>query len=134
VSEETKYRGIAIFLGSREYVVPALSVRHYRDHFDLLIEPVGKVTPANFSEKIDKFLPIIGMALRRNYPDLTDEELLDALDLVTFFEALRAVQKASGMTEAKPGEAVPVAEESTGANSTAPSSPLPGGPSSTSTP
>jgi hypothetical protein len=109
-----------VFFDGQEYVVPPLSVRQFRDNLKLLTEPVGEVTPENAVERMNKFVPVIGMALRRNYPDLTDDHLLDALDLGTFIQALLAVQKASGMKAGAPGEALPVAAPSTGAGSTAP--------------
>lgn len=108
MAEETKFRGIPIYFNSKEYIVPPLSVRQFRDNLALLTEPVGDVTPANAVERMNKFVPVIGMALRRNYPEMKDEELLDLLDLNTFVDALLAVQRASGMKAARPGEASPV--------------------------
>lgn len=108
-AEQVKYRGIPVYFEGREWIVPPLSVRQFRDSIELLTEPVGEVTAANAVDRMTKFVPVIGMALRRNYPELTDEMLLDALDLRTFVETLLAVQKASGMKVGKPGEAPPVA-------------------------
>lgn len=119
VTAQTKYRGVAIYFDGQERIVPPLSVRQFRDHLELLTEPVGEVSPTNAVDRMTKFIPVIGMALRRNYPDLSDDYLLDALDLKTFVEALLAVQTASGMKVGKPGEAPPVAAKSTGAGSTA---------------
>jgi hypothetical protein len=117
--EQPKYRGIPVFLDGRELIVPALSVRQFRDNIGLLVEPIGEVKPENVAERIGKFMPIIGMALRRNYPDLTDDTLLDMIDLDSFPEIIRAVQAASGMKAVRPGEAQPAAARSTGAGSTA---------------
>jgi len=104
---EVKYRGIAVFFDGREWIVPPLSVRQFRDNIKLLTEPVGEVNPDNAVERMSRFVPVIGMALRRNYPDVTDDHLLDALDISTFGEVMRAVQAASGMKVARPGEARP---------------------------
>lgn len=117
---ETKYRGVPVYFDGQERIVPPLSVRQFRDNLELITEPVGEVTPENAVERMGKFVPLIGKALRRNYPEMTDEYLLDALDLRTFVEALVAVQSASGLKAAKPGEAPPVAVRSIGAGSTAP--------------
>lgn len=89
--------------------MPPLSVRQFRENLQLLTEPLGEITAENTAERMGKFVPVIGMALRRNYPDLTDEYLQDALDLRTFIETVTAVQRASGMKAAAPGEASPVA-------------------------
>lgn len=102
--EQVKYRGVPVFFDGREWIVPPLSVRQFRDNLALLTQPIGEVTPENAVERMDKFVPIIGMALRRNYPDVTDGWLLDALDLRTFVEATLAMQTASGMKAAQPGE------------------------------
>jgi len=115
-----KYRGVPVFFDGREFIVPPLSVRQFRDNLALLTEPIGELTAENAVQRMNKFVPVIGMALRRNYPELSDEHLFDALDLSTFVEALVAVQKASGMKAGAPGEAHPVAARSTGAGSTAP--------------
>jgi hypothetical protein len=106
---ETKYRGVSVEIAGQEWVVPPLSVRQFRDNVKMLIEPVGEVTAENIVDRMDKFVPVIGMAMRRNYPDITDDFLFDALDLSTFATVLIAVQTASGMKVGKPGEAPPVA-------------------------
>ena len=108
-TQQPKYRGVAVYFDSREWIVPPLSVRQFRDNLALLTEPVGEITPANMVERMNKFVPVIGMALRRNYPELSDEMLFDMLDLSTFVEVVRAVQAASGMRAVRPGEAQPVA-------------------------
>ena len=109
ISEQTKYRGVPVYFDGKEWIVPPLSVRQFRDNLALLTKPVGEVNAANAVERMNAFVPAIGLALRRNYPDVTDEYLLDALDLRTFIETLMAVQTASGLKVAKPGEAPPVA-------------------------
>jgi hypothetical protein len=109
IVEQAKYRGVPVYFDGKEWIVPPLSVRQFRDNLALLTEPVGEVNPANAIDRMNKFVPVVGLALRRNYPEVTDEYLLDALDLRTFFEVLVAVQKASGLKVATPGEAAPVA-------------------------
>jgi hypothetical protein len=109
IPEQTKYRGIAIYFDGREWIVPPLSVRQFRDNLALLTEAIGEVTAANAAERMSKFVPVIGMALRRNYPEVKDEELLDMLDLATFVQTFVAVQKASGMKVPKSGEERPAA-------------------------
>jgi hypothetical protein len=121
LDQDLKYRGVPIYFDGKEWMVPSLSVRQFRDNVQLLSQPVGELTPENMAAKMEKFVPVIGMALRRNYPDITDDHLLDALDLSTFADAIRAVQAASGMKKggSSPGEAAPV-PASTGSSSTAP--------------
>lgn len=106
--EETKYRGVPIYFDGREWIVPPLSVKQFRDHIALLTTPIGEISSENTAKRMGEFVPVVGMALRRNYPDITDEYLFEALDLATFIQALVAVQKASGMKVPEPGEARPV--------------------------
>lgn len=116
--EVTKFRGVPVYFNGQEYIIPPLSVRQFRDSLELLTEPVGEVNSYNVRERMMRFVPVIGMALRRNYPEITDDNLLDWLDLNTFATVAVAVRTASGMKAAKPGEAPPVAA-STGPGSTA---------------
>lgn len=110
-TQQPKYRGVPVYFDGREWVVPPLSVRQFRDNLALLIEPVGEVSGENALSRMTKFVPVIGMALRRNYPDVTDDYLLDALDIITFTATMKAVQAASGMKAARPGEAQPAAAQ-----------------------
>lgn len=96
---QTKYRGVPIVMDGRTFVVPSLSLRQYRDFSEALSTPVEVETKEQLLEAWDKYVPIIGTALRRNYPNLSDESLNDWLDLDSFPEALRAVQNAAGMTK-----------------------------------
>jgi hypothetical protein len=107
--EPPKYRGVAIWMDGKEWIVPALSVRQFRDNYAKLTTPVGEVSNENVQEQFDRFVPIIGLALRRNYPELSDEKLFDMLDLSTFKEAIYAVQAASGLRAKEAGEATPAA-------------------------
>lgn len=109
MAEETKYRGIAVVLGTREYIVPSLSVRQYREHRELLSKPIEAKTDSEVLDVFDRYLPLIGVALRRNYPELSDDDLLDLLDLGNFREVLAAISGASGLQAVKAGEAAPVA-------------------------
>ena len=111
MSEQVRYRGVPVYFNNQEYIVPPLSVRQFRDHLELLTEPPGEINHRNLLHRMDRFVPVIGMALRRNYPEVTDDELFDLLDLATFTQVLIAVQTASGMKVSRPGEVPPVAAQ-----------------------
>lgn len=110
---QTNYPGVPFRLNGQEYVIPALSLRQFQENYEKLTQSIAIDTSSQESVKaaFEKYVPIIGMALRRNYPEIKDEQLLDLLDLQSFGDALRAVQGASGM---KPvtgsGEAAPAAK------------------------
>jgi hypothetical protein len=105
--KELKFRGIPVFFDGQEWIIPSLSVRQFRDNLDLLSEVVERTSTGDRKQVVammNALIPVIGLALRRNYPDVTDDQLFDVLDISTFSQAIRAVQGASGMKEARPGE------------------------------
>jgi hypothetical protein len=81
--------------------IPSLSTRDFRTFYDALTAPVDR---KDVLGAFDKYIPIVGLAVRRNYPDVTDEQLGEWLDLHTFRLAIQAVQDASGMTAVSAGE------------------------------
>jgi hypothetical protein len=105
--EKPKYEGVPVYLDGREYIVPSLSVRQFREHYAKLTAPqAAGETVAQFLE--DR-IPIICAALRRNYPGVTEDQLLDIIDLGSFDVITKAIQAASGMKRVKPGESTPAA-------------------------
>ena len=70
---------ITISLAGTAYTVPRLTLRQLRD---LHVGVVKTVTPADAAERVSSAytsdLDIIVTALRRNYPDLTAEAILDS--------------------------------------------------------
>lgn len=108
--QSTKYPGVPFQMDGQEYVIPSLSLRQFQDNYELLTAPVGELTAGSIQAQFSRFVPVIGMAIRRNYPEISDDALMDLLDLGSFRDALLAVQAASGMKPAKPGEAAPAAK------------------------
>lgn len=100
---QTKYDGVSIRMNGEDWVVPALSVRQFRAHQEILTASVDAQQP--FTDWQDARLPAILDAMRRNYPDLTEEALRDMLDLRTIVPVWRAVQGLSGVHEGSSGEA-----------------------------
>ena len=109
--EQVRFNGKPLFLDGKEYIVPSLSLRQVRDNHETLSQThVVNLDDADGVLKlIALYAPVIGMALRRNYPDVTDEQVLDWLDLSNFAEAVAIVQAMSGYRQraANLGEAMP---------------------------
>jgi hypothetical protein len=105
--QSTPYRGVPVYMNGQDYIIPSLSLRQFQEHFAALREPIGEITPDTVEAIFEKYIPIIGLAVRRNYPDVTDGSLMDWLGMDNFGETYRAVQGAAGMRPAKPGEALP---------------------------
>lgn len=104
MADEVKYRGVPLFMDGKTYYLPSLSVVQFRESYDALVEPVSGEGKEAISRLYDRLIPIIGKALRRNHPEVTDAQLEAMLDLSTFPRALQIVQSASGLKESKPGE------------------------------
>jgi hypothetical protein len=97
-----KYLGVPVYLNGQNYYIPSLSTKDFKAHYaDLSAEVKEGEGP---TEAFDRFIPVIGLAIRRNYPDVTDEQLGDWLDLHTFRLAIKAAQAASGLTPVAVGE------------------------------
>lgn len=95
-----KHSGTPIDIGGRTLIMPALSMRLLKLHRATLSGMSAEPTDA----EIDAAVGVIGDALRRNYPDITDEQLLDDIDLVSLPQALMAIAGRTGLEAVKPGE------------------------------
>jgi len=99
------FKGVPLYLNSQKYLVPSLSYAQMKENYDVLSsKDFEHITDENFQRFFDTFLPIVGIAIRRNYPEVTDELLGGWLDLNTFAEAVSAVKGASGLQVIEPGE------------------------------
>lgn len=107
--EKVRFAGIPVYMDGREWIVPPLSVGQFKLYGKNLMIP-GTVDAENFTERLDDVLPVIHLALARNYPDLKKEELENMLDLGTFKEVIEAIANASGAKRISSGGAVPVVE------------------------
>lgn len=97
-----KFEGIPVYMDGRVWTIPPLSVRQFRAHYETLLDT--DVTTENWREKVLMKLPVILAAIQRNCPEVTEEQLLDILDLKTFNLVVQAIANASGLRQAKPGE------------------------------
>lgn len=111
----TKFKGIPFQLGDRLLVVPPLNFRSLEELQDRL---------ANFEAGVDKearatIVDAAWHALRRNYPDITQDEIIDGLDIGNMQELMESVMDVSGLKR-KAYEAAQVAgaDPLTGPNST----------------
>lgn len=92
--------GVSIKLGNEEYIVPPLSLKSLRllsEKLNTLQDLSGLPSP----EQISVMTECIHHAIRRNYPDLTQEALEDLLDLGNIQKVFPAVMSASGLDQKK---------------------------------
>jgi hypothetical protein len=111
MADRTPYDGQTIYMGGQDWVIPGLSVRQFRTHFLALAKnpkiPEGaslEETERLLNESLDEKLPIVLAAMQRNYPDLTEERLLDMLDVVNMPRIVGYISSGSALRPAKPGE------------------------------
>lgn len=99
--------GETVNIGGTDYVVPPLSLRGL-----IQFEPQLKTFGQDGSLAVA--VQLIGSALRRNYPELTDDALTDLLDVPTLQKLIAVVLRVSGVVDngAPSGEGLP---QSTGA-------------------
>ena len=98
------YRGSAVFFHGKDHIVPSLSVAQFQDNYEFLTSNVMITDKASFIAYTNEQIRIVSLAIRRNYPDLREEDLHVQLDLKTLSLCMRAVQGNSGLQEAAPGE------------------------------
>lgn len=114
MTTNTKFKGIKILLGDRELVVPPLNFRSLQQLQERLAKFSGGVDP----ESIGLVVDATHEALRRNYPEITRDEVIDGLDLENMLPVMEAVMDVSGLKrKAVEAEGQP-ADPSTGPSST----------------
>lgn len=94
--------GPKITIGDREFVVPPANLKAIRARL-----ASREKADATAQEKIDANVAFMLTTLRRNYPDLTEDFLLEHLDTRNQMQIMAAIQEAAGFTKAEPGEVQP---------------------------
>jgi hypothetical protein len=96
-------------MGGKEYIIPSLSLRQVRENYDALSQMDTPDDAASDPIKsalatFTRYIPIITLAVQRNYPEVTEENLWEWLDMGNFADALSIVQSASGFKAVTAGE------------------------------
>jgi hypothetical protein len=99
-----RYPGAPVYFNGQYYYIPSLSTRDFRANADKIANASEEATVI---ETWDQYIPIIGLAIRRNYPEMSDELLEEHLDVYTFNKAYRACLNASGTEPVNEGEKEP---------------------------
>ena len=96
-----KIKGLTLNLGGTDYVVPPLSLGAMEQLQERMASFAGDIAdPKQVATAIDA----VHAALRRNYPELTREQVADMIDVGNMVEAFEAVMDVSG-TRRKAAEA-----------------------------
>lgn len=92
-------RGKAVLLADdREWIVPPFTFRQARQAPEILQQIFGA---PNFAEVAlsDPAITLTHMALARNYPELSKEDVVDLLDTANLWEVLEAIWTLGGLRE-----------------------------------
>jgi hypothetical protein len=96
--------GISMNLGGEDRIIAPLSFAAVRRLLPRL-QTLRMDGPGAFSdEQIAVIVEAVGCSLRRNHPEVTDEQVLEWLDLGNFKSVFNAVMGASGL-EKRPADA-----------------------------
>lgn len=89
-----KHPGIATDLGGTWYVIPPIALGALEQLQDRIAQFNGDVT--DFSQ-IATVIDAAFAALKRNYPDITREEVANAIDVGNMAEVFEAIMDVSGL-------------------------------------
>lgn len=93
------FKGKKMTLGEREFVVPALSLGQLRNGgVELLRQHDETSAKGQGFDAMELRGKLIHLALQRNYPDLTEEDVFGLLDMANTGEVWQTVLGLSGFT------------------------------------
>lgn len=106
MTDIVKVKGIRLLLGGRDWVVPPLNLAA----LEQLQEQLARFSGGLDADSVALVLDATTAALRRNYPDITREQVADMLDVANMAEVMEAVMDVSGLKRqaqeaTPPGEA-----------------------------
>lgn len=102
--QQLKYVGVPIFLNGKNYYIPGLSFRDFRSSYELLTADLPAEGGAPLMDAFEARIPIIAKAVQRNYPEVTEDDLREWLDMNTFALTIKAIAGQSGIKPVSEGE------------------------------
>ena len=88
--------GVVCRMGGHDWVVPPLNLRQVRS-LQPLLEKLGGVSVSSGAEQIESIVRVVWTALARNYPDVTEDQVEQMLDLGNANPIVMAVMGISGL-------------------------------------
>lgn len=92
-----RFEGEEIELGGEKYIVPALSLRQIRELAPKLDKLDSTEAGLPQLEQITAVVDVLHAALSRNYPEMTQDQLLDLIDLGNMSALIAAAMRTSGL-------------------------------------
>jgi len=103
MAEDVKFDGQEVKLGAKKYIVPSLSVKQAKLLWPQILELDKGITIENLPTKWEIAIPIIHAALKRNYPNLSQEEVEEFVDIKNLRQLLLIVSGQSGIQAGENG-------------------------------
>jgi hypothetical protein len=92
--------GVEIKMGDRTYTVPPLNFRQLKKYSADLARFSTITNGGNPYDGMTLAVPVITAAIQRNYPDVTEDEVSDMIDMGNYRRVLEAVMGVSGIADA----------------------------------
>lgn len=89
-----KHKGIAVVMGGVEYVIPPLALGALEQLQDRIAGFKGDITDG---KQVATVIDAAHAALKRNYPEITREDVADLVDVGVMAEVFEAVMDVSGL-------------------------------------
>jgi len=87
--------GVKVTMGGREYTLPPLTLGSLK-RIGNKINTLSKIDSVPNEEQTDAIAQIVLASVNRNYPEITQDELLEMIDLGNLKEIFEAVLGVSG--------------------------------------
>lgn len=119
-NEERLIKGVTVTLGRNDYVIPPLNFRMLQEMGDQIAIVNAGGSYIKDVQTRDAFIEVIYASIKRNYPNVSRDEVIDGLDVTNAREAMLSLLGISGFErkEVTTGEGTPMGE-STGTASIA---------------
>lgn len=90
------YDGVDVVIGKHIYVAPPMTLRTIRTMYP----KIGSLSDPNLPKEasFDILSELVYVALKRNYPAITKDEIEDGIDAKSIGEVMQAILEASGLT------------------------------------
>lgn len=95
-------RGTVIDLGGQRWVLPPANVTTMQFHAEFFKSAAkgGELDAEAAFDQLPVIADIVYRSLKRNYPEVTEEQVQDAVDLGNMGELMQAVFQSSGLVSA----------------------------------